>query len=93
MKYPNNDLWTVRQIELMDGALEEMKGKKARYFSELKYSLTIPNVGEYQFKGVLTFENDDRTVMFEYGAGFGVSRKEIIDYLNKYEIEYTEITD
>jgi hypothetical protein len=90
MKYPNGDLWTVRQIELLEGALEDMKGKTAVYYPDMEYSLTIPGVGEYHFKGVLSFNEDDRTVMFEHGEGFGVGHSETLDYLHRFNIKFTE---
>ena len=90
MKYPNNDLWTVRQTELLEGALEDMKGKSAIYYPDMEYSLSIPGVAEYSFIGVLDFKADDRTIMFEQGEGFGVTHTEIVDYLNKFDIKFTE---
>ena len=73
----------------MDGALEDMKGKKAQYYPELEYSLQIPGVCIYQFKGVLLFDDDDRTIVFEQGEGFGLSREQIEEYLVRYEIQDT----
>lgn len=93
MKFPNNDLWTVRQIELLEGALEDMRGKNANYYPTLPYHLTIPDIAEYQFKGVLCFNEDDRTIMFEEGDNFGVSYEEIIDCLKRYGINYVEIAN
>lgn len=90
MKYPNNDLWTVRQIELLEGALEDMRGKSATYYPDTVYRLSIPGIAEYEFKGVLNFDNDDRLIMFEQGEGFGVTYAEIIDCLHKFTIEFIE---
>lgn len=92
MKYPNNDLWTVRSADLLEGALEDMRNKQVKYYPEKEYSLTIPDVATYVFRGVLDFEDDDRTVMFEQGEGFGLARSDIVDQLNKFDIEFTEIS-
>ena len=91
MKYPNGDLWCVRQIELLDGALEEMINKTAKYYPRLEYGLNIPGVANYKYKGVLDFSEDDRTIMFEYGDGFGLTEDEIAPYLQKYGIHYEVI--
>ena len=93
MKYPNNDLWTVRQIELLEGALEEMEHKTATYYPDKVYSLTIPGVAEYKFKGVLNFEGNDRTIMFEQGEGFGVAYGEIVAHLTKFNITFVEVNE
>lgn len=90
MKYPNNDLWTVRQLDLLEGALEDMRGKSATYYPKLVYQLSIPKIAEYAFRGVLNFDRDDRLIMFEEGEGFGVSYTEIIDCLNKFSIRFVE---
>lgn len=91
MDYPNNDLWTVRSIDLLEGALEDMKGKTAVYYPGKAYSLIIPGVAEYNFKGCVNFEENDRTIMFEHGESFGVSYEQIVEYLNKFHIAFTEL--
>lgn len=91
MNYPNGDLWCVRQIELLDDALEDMANKMANYYPNLEYSLAIPDVADYTFKGVLHFTQDDRTIMFECGDGFGLERDEIVPYLERYSIQYVEL--
>ena len=93
MKYPNNDLWTVRQVELLEGALEDMKNKTATYYPDKTYRLTIPDVAEYEFRGVLNFEGHDRTIMFEHGEGFGLTYDEIVAYLHKFAITFVEIRE
>ncbi len=90
MKYPNNDLWTVRQIDLLEGALEDMRGKSATYYPDVMYHLSIPKIAKYRFRGVLNFDNDDRLIMFEEGEGFGVTYSEVIDCLNRYNIQFVE---
>ena len=90
MEYPHNDLWTVRSLELLKGALEDMEGKSATYCPNMTYQLAIPGVAEYKFKGVLTFDEDDRTIQFEQGEGFGLTRDEILGHLQKYTIKYAE---
>jgi hypothetical protein len=90
VKYPNNDLWTVRQIGLLEGALEDMEGKSATFYPNKEYILTIPNIAEYKFKGVLNFKDHDRIIQFEYGEAFGLTYNEIIEYLHKFNIDYTE---
>lgn len=93
MKYPNNDLWTVRSIDLLEGALEDMANKTVTYYPNKEYYLSIPGVAEYKFKGVLNFEGHDRTIMLEQGKGFGLNRSEIIAYLNKFKITFTEVKE
>ena len=90
MNYPNNDLWTVRSIDLLEGALEDMKGKTATYYPNMEYGLTIPGIAEYDFVGVIDFKQDDRTIMFEHGKEFGIPYEQVIDYLNKFGIKFTE---
>ncbi len=90
MEYPNNDLWTVRQLDLLEGALEDMRGKTAIYYPSLNYRLSIPKIAEYAFKGIINFSNDDRLIMLEVGEGFGVTYPEIIDCLNRFDIQFIE---
>ncbi len=90
MKYPNNDLWTVRSIDLLEGALEDMEGKRAKYYPNMVYQLAVPGVANYKFKGVLDFEEDDRTIQFEQGLGFGLTYDEIVEYLQRFKVQYTE---
>jgi hypothetical protein len=47
MKYPNNDLWTVRSADLLEGALEDMKGKTVMYYPNKVYQLSIPGVASF----------------------------------------------
>jgi hypothetical protein len=93
MQYPNNDLWTVRSIDLLEGALEDMANKTATYYPNKEYRLTIPGVAEYRFEGVLNFEGHDRTIMFEQGDGFGVTYDEIVSYLKKFNITFNELSE
>lgn len=93
MKYPTNDLWTVRSTDLLDGALEDMRGNTASYYPGKVYSLTIPGVMDYQFRGVLNFDEHDRLIMFEQGDDFGLTRNDILPYLKKYGIRFTELAE
>ena len=93
MKYPNNDLWTVRSIDLLEGALDDMADKTVLYYPSKEYHLSIPGVAEYRFKGVLNFAGHDRTIMFEQGDGFGLTHDEIVDYLKRFNITFNEVNE
>lgn len=86
MKYPNNDLWSVRQIEFLQDALEGYENKSANYYPQKKVSLDIPDIANYRYEGVLYFPNQDRTIIFEQGDDFGLKRNEIIEYLAQKNI-------
>lgn len=90
MTYPNNDLWSVRQIEFLRDALEGYDNKSAKYYPGKSLSLNIPEIATYMYTGVLYFPDEDRTIIFEHGEGFGLKEKEILDYLNEKNIQ-TEI--
>ena len=83
MKYPNNDLWSVRQIEFLVDALEGYENKSAIYYPKKQLQLTIPDIATYDYMGVLHFPDQDRTIIFERGKNFGLTEKEILDYLQK----------
>jgi len=87
MNYPNNDLWSVRQIEFLHDALEGYENKKALYYPKLKTTLTVPGIAEYTYEGVLHFPNQDRTIIFEQGEGFGLQEATIKAYLKEKNIE------
>jgi hypothetical protein len=86
MQYPNNDLWSVRQIEFLQDALEGYEGKTAEYFPVKQVTLEIPGIATYNYTGVLHFPGQDRTIIFEQGEGFGLKKSEILDYLQKKNI-------
>lgn len=87
MKYPNNDLWSVRQIEFLRDALDGYENKSAQYYPAKRLLLDIPGIATYNYIGVLHFPDQDRTVIFEQGEGFGLSQPEIISYLQSKNIQ------
>lgn len=87
MKYPNNDLWSVRQIEFLRDALEGYENKRAVYYPDKRTSLDVPGITTYQYVGVLHFPDQDRTIIFEQGDGFGLRKEEILDYLREKNIQ------
>lgn len=90
MQYPNNDLWSVRQIEFLQDALEGYDNQSAIYYPRKKTSLEIPGVGVYNYAGVLHFPGQDRTIIFEQGKGFGLNKEEILGYLQQKNIKVEE---
>ena len=89
MEYPNNDLWSVRQHEFLVDALKGYEGKHAVYCPDTEFSLPIPGIADYTYKGILNFEGQDRTIIFEQGPRFGLQREDIEQYLAKLGITYT----
>jgi hypothetical protein len=87
MKYPNNDLWSVRQIEFLKDALEGYGGTKGVYYPAKKILLDIPEIATYQYTGLLHFPGLDRTIIFEQGEGFGLSSEQILQYLASKNIK------
>lgn len=90
MNYPNNDLWSVRQIEFLQDALEGYDNKSAIYYPEKEVLLNIPGIAIYNYIGVLHFPNQDRTILFEQGEGFGLKKAEILAYLQQKNIQVEE---
>jgi hypothetical protein len=86
MKYPNNDLWSVRQIEFLEDALKGYEGRSATYYPNKEVHLSIPGITTYKYVGVLHFPGQDRTIVFEQGEGFGLKKLEILDYLRTKNI-------
>ena len=87
MKYPNNDLWSVRQIEFLHDALVGYENKNAVYYPKMKTTLTIPGIAEYTYEGVLYFPGQDRTIIFEQGEGFGLDESTVRAYLDEKNIQ------
>lgn len=87
MTYPNNDLWSVRQVEFLEDALEGYENKSAIYYPSKKVDLNIPDIASYKYTGVLHFPDQDRTVIFEQGENYGLKETEILDYLRKKNIK------
>lgn len=87
MNYPNNDLWSVRQIEFLKDALEGYEHKAAIYFPGKTAQLTIPDIATYNYVGVLHFPGQDRTIIFEQGDGYGLKEPEILEHLKNKHIE------
>jgi hypothetical protein len=86
MQYPNNDLWSVRQIEFLQDALDGYEGKSAVYYPTKETRLDIPGITTYNYVGVLHFPGNDRTIIFEQGSGFGLTEPEILAYLKQKNI-------
>lgn len=93
MNYPNNDLWSVRQIEFLKDALEGYENKSAVYYPEKKATLDVPGIATYSYTGVLHFPGQDRTILFEQGDGFGLKKDEILAYLGQQRIEVKEFLE
>jgi hypothetical protein len=89
MIYPNNDLWSVRQIEFLEDALKGYENSEVDYYPDKEVTLSIPRLATYTYQGVLHFAGKDRTVIFEQGSGFGLRREEITAYLDKLNIKYS----
>lgn len=87
MSYPNNDLWSVRQIEFLEDALKGYENKSAIYYPKKQLSLEIPGIATYNYLGVLHFPGQDRTVIFERGEGFGLEEEVVLAYLNQKNIQ------
>lgn len=93
MNYPNNDLWSVRQIEFLEDALKGYEGSVVEYYPNKQTMLIIPEISTYEYLGVLYFRNQDRTVIFEQGENFGLKRNEILKYLKTLNIRVNIIED
>ena len=91
MKYPNNDLWSVRQIEFLRDALVGYENKKAMYYPKMNTALTIPGIADYDYEGVLHFPDQDRTIIFEQGEGFGLKEDAVRAYLDEKNIQIQTI--
>ena len=87
MKYPNNDLWSVRQIEFLKDALVGYENMTVDYYPERDNALSIPNIAEYSYRGMLHFPGKDRTIIFEQGKDFGLKETEIRAYLESLGIK------
>jgi hypothetical protein len=89
MHYPNNDLWSVRQIEFLEDALKGYEGLEADYYPDEELRLEIPGIASYAYRGILNFVGRDRTVIFEQGSDFGLKRPDIETYLQQLNITFT----
>jgi hypothetical protein len=87
MQYSNNDLWSVRQIEFLKDALEGYEGKEVDYYPERNLSLSIPEIADYNYIGVLHFPGQDRTIILEQGEDFGLKEDDILEYLKEKNIQ------
>ena len=87
MKYPKNDLWSVRQIEFLQDALEGYENKTAIYHPNKVARLDIPGIESYEYIGVLDFPAQDRTIVFEQGEDYGLKEHEILKYLKSKNIK------
>lgn len=87
MKYLNNDLWSVRQIEFLEDALKGYENATAVYYPTKEVSLSIPGLATYNYVGVLHFSGQDRTIIFEQGKNFGLKEQAIVNYLKKKNIK------
>lgn len=88
MRYPNNDLWSVRQIEYLYDALNGYDGKHCVYYVDKKVKTSIPDIAEYEYVGVIVFEGQDRTIMFEQGENYGLKESDVIKVLDEKRITY-----
>ncbi len=88
MKYPNNDLWSVRQIEFLYDALQGYENKSCVYYVDKKVSTLIENIAQYNYVGVIVFEGQDRTIMLEQGAGYGLKQSQVIKVFDEKNISY-----
>jgi len=86
MQYPNNDLWSVRQIEFLQDALEGYENKQVEYYPERELSFGIAGIATYIYKGMLHFPRDDRTIILEQGENFGLKENDIIKFLKEKNI-------
>ena len=93
MKFPNNDLWSVRQIEFLRDALEGYENKSSVYYPNKTLQLDIPGIATYRYRGVLHFPDEDRTVIFEQGDTFGLTKDEVNEYLRSVHISTEEQTE
>ena len=88
MKYPNNDLWSVRQIEYLYDALNGYDGKHCIYYVDKTVKTVILNIAEYNYLGVIVFEGQDRTIMLEQGRNYGLTQKEVEKVLKEKHISF-----
>lgn len=90
MQYPNNDLWSVRQIEFLQDALVGYENKTVVYYPTKEATLEVPGIATYKYVGVLHFPSQDRTIIFEQGKGFGLKKDEILGFLREKNIQVEE---
>jgi len=86
MKYPKNDLWSVRQIEFLEDALDGYEGKSVIYYADKKLEVEIPGIEKYEYEGVLHFPDNDRTIILEQGTNYGLKKVEVLDFLENKNI-------
>lgn len=87
MKYPNNDLWSVRQIEFLKDALVGYENKTVVYYPKKTVKINIPSIASYKYIGVLHFPDQDRTIILEQGEKYGLKEAEVLNYLRKKNIK------
>ncbi len=87
MKYPNNDLWSVRQIEYLYDALNGYDNKECDYFTTKEVTTTIEGIATYRYKGVIVFFGQDRTIMLEYGDEYGLDKSTVLKVLAEKNIK------
>ena len=87
MKYPNNDLWSVRQIEFLYDALKGYENKSCVYYPDKIVQTIIQDVSTYNYTGVIVFENQDRTIILEQGENFGLTEKDILKVFKEKNIK------
>jgi len=91
MNYPNNDLWSVRQIEFLQDALKGYENTSVDYYPNKKTNLEITGIAKYSYTGVLHFEGQDRTIILEQGDNYGLKRNEILEHLEDLNIKVNVI--
>jgi len=77
----------VRQIEFLEDALEGYEDKTVDYYPERELLLSIPEIAIYNYKGMLHFPGQDRTIILEQGEGFGLKEDDVLMYLQRKNIQ------
>ncbi len=93
MKYPNNDLWSVRQIEFLYDALAGYEKKHCIYYVDKKVQTIIDGIAKYNYVGVIVFEKQDRTIMLEQGKGYGLKQHNVIKVFEEKDISFTVVKE
>ena len=91
MKFTNNDLWRVRQIEFLYDALKGYEGKECIYYVNKAVQTVIEGIAIYNYVGAIVFEGQDRTIILEQGENFGLSEREVIKVFGEKNIIYNRI--
>ena len=93
MKYPNNDLWSVREKRFLRDALEGYEGKKCKYFVDKRVQTVVEGVATYNYQGVIVFENQDRTILLEQGEHYGLKVNDVLKIFKEKDIKCEIVLD